>query len=433
MSKMTDKIQRHYLRSFLLALLPLVLFVWSAPASAKYASLVIEEETGRVLHARNPDTLRHPASLTKIMTLYMLFDALRDGRLTMDQRLKVSRAASRMPSSKLGLGRGETITVRQAVMALVVKSANDVAVVVAEALAGSEAAFADQMTRKARALGMRKTTFKNASGLYHRNQKSTARDMARLAQRMRTDFPEYYGIFRSRSFTFRGHKYRSHNKLLSRYPGAEGMKTGYIGAAGFNLVTSANRHGVRLVGVVFGGKSSRSRDRHMMDLLDRAFVGYEALAIRPPRRPGLPTLATTQVARASQPAAAAQHPNPFLQQVNTALARTSAAPAAPKAPVRTARVEQSGGAWSVQVGAYRSKGRALAAAEKAQTRLGSVGSQTIVTVVPSRRTSRPLFRSRLAGLSKPAAYNVCNMLKQQRVDCMVFAPARGEQVAERPQ
>ena len=432
MSRITDKTHRRYLRSFLLLLLPTVLFAWSAPASAKYASLVVEEETGRVLHARNADTLRHPASLTKIMTLYMVFEALRDGRLTMDQRLKVSRAASRMPSSKLGLGRGETITVRQAVMALVVKSANDVAVVVAEALAGSEAAFAEKMTRKARALGMRKTTFKNASGLYHRNQKSTARDMARLAQRVRADFPEYYGIFQSRTFTFRGQKYRSHNKLLTRYPGADGMKTGYIGAAGFNLVTSANRHGVRLVGVVFGGKSSRSRDRHMMDLLDRAFVGYEALAIRPPRKPGLPTLAGTQIARASAPAAEA-HPNPFVDRVNTALARTPAQPVAPKPPVRTASVQKPSGAWSVQVGAYRSQRRALAAAEQAQTRLGTVGSQTVVAVVPSRRSSRPLFRSRLAGLDKSAAYNICNMLKQQRMDCMVFAPARGEQVAERPQ
>ncbi len=432
MSKILDKTHRRYLRSFLLLLLPMALISYSVPASAKYASLVIEEETGRVLHARNPDTLRHPASLTKIMTLYMTFEALRDGRLTMDQRLKVSRAASRMPSSKLGLGRGETITVRQAVMALVVKSANDVAVVVAEALAGSEAAFAEKMTRKARALGMRKTTFKNASGLYHRNQKSTARDMARLAQRVRADFPEYYGIFQSRTFTFRGQKYRSHNRLLARYPGADGMKTGYIGAAGFNLVTSASRHGTRLVGVVFGGKSSRSRDRHMMDLLDRAFVGYEALAIRPPRRPGLPAVATTQVARATAPTAA-PHPNPFVEQVNTALARTAAQPVAPKPPVRAAAVQKPAGAWSVQVGAYRSQRRALAAAEKAQARLGSVGSQTVVAVVPSRRSSRPLFRSRLAGLSKSAARNVCNMLKQQRVDCMVFAPARGAQVAERPQ
>ena len=432
MSKTMDTALLRYLRTFWVLVLPLLMLFSAVPAHAKYASLIMEDETGRVLHARNADTLRHPASLTKIMTLYMVFDALRDGRLTMDQRLKVSRKASRMPSSKLGLGRGETITVRQAVLALVTKSANDVAVVVAEALGGSEPAFAEMMTAKARTLGMRRTTFKNASGLYHKHQKSTARDMAKLAQRVRIDFPEYYGLFETKTFTFRGHKHRNHNKLLSRYHGTDGIKTGYIGAAGFNLVSSVERHGIRLIGVVFGGRSSKSRDRHMMELLDRYFVGYEALAIRPPRKPDLPSLPATMVARASTPASK-PNPNPFLEQVNTALDRTSPQPVAPKPPIRTAKVVQPTGAWSVQVGAYRNENQARKVAESAQDRLGSMASETRVAVVPSRRSARPLFRSRLAGLDKSEAYKVCNMLKQQRLDCMVFAPQRGAQVAERPQ
>ena len=175
---------------FLLVLSMIGLVSAMSPAQAKYSALIMEDSTGKILHSRNIDTLRHPASLTKIMTLYMTFEALREGRLTMDQELKVSRRASRMPSSKLGLGRGETIKVRDAIMSLITKSANDVAVVVAEGIAGTEAKFAEKMTAKARALGMSKTTFRNASGLYHKTQKSTARDMAKLAQAIMHDFPE---------------------------------------------------------------------------------------------------------------------------------------------------------------------------------------------------------------------------------------------------
>ena len=416
-----------YLRGLCVFLLLAAAVPFSSAANAKYASFVIEEETGRVLHARNPDTLRHPASLTKVMTLYMVFEALEDGRLKMDTRLKVSRKASRMPSSKLGLGRGETIRVRDAVLALAAKSANDVAVVVAEALAGTEQAFAEQMTKKARAIGMRNTTFKNASGLYHKRQKSTARDMARLAQRVRADFPSYYGVFSTKQFTYRGQKFRSHNKLLSRYQGTDGLKTGYIGAAGFNLVSTVSRHGVRLIGVVFGGRSSRSRDKHMIDLLNNAFAGYEALAIRPPRKSDQPSLGQVQIARAAPAPAQQPSPNPFLQQVNAALGNDpKPTPPALRAPARN-------GNWSVQVGAYRSKNRALQVAKSVKTRLGPIAEATEATVVPSRRTARPIFRSRLAGLSKPEAYKLCGTMKQQRMDCMVFAPVRGSQVAERRQ
>lgn len=404
------------------------------PADAKYSALIMEDATGKILHARNIDTLRHPASLTKIMTLYMAFEALRDGRLTMDQKLTVSRHASRMPSSKLGLGRGEKITVRDAIMSLITKSANDVAVVVAEGIAGSESKFAEQMTAKARSLGMSRTTFRNASGLYSKTQKSTARDMATLAHRIMHDFPEYYGLFDTKSFTYRGRKHKNHNNLLGRYTGTDGIKTGYIGAAGFNLVASVTRHNVRLIGVVFGGRTSKTRDRKMMALLDDAFIGYEAVAIRAPRKPDMPALGDTQVAGNSGT-------SPFLKRVNTALsiaaqaAQPPAEPAAepPRAPVQTASAQQTVGPmgeWSIQVGAFRSKSRAHGAAEQARTKLGSVVEASMLAVVPTRG-SKPLYRARIAGLQKQDAFTACNKMKQRRQDCLVLGPKNAPQLAER--
>lgn len=391
-------------------------------AHAKYSALIMEESTGKILHATNIDTLRHPASLTKIMTLYLTFDALRSGRLTMDQPLTVSRHASRMPSSKLGLGRGETIKVRDAIMALITKSANDVAVVVAEGIAGSESKFAELMTAKARAIGMSRTTFRNASGLYHKTQKSTARDMATLARRIQSDFPEYYGLFNTESFTYRGQTHKNHNNLLGRYTGTDGIKTGYIGAAGFNLVASVTRHGVRLIGVVFGGRTSKSRDRQMMALLDDAFLGYEAVAIRAPRKPGMPALGETQIA-------AVEPKNPFLQRVNTALSITAQAAEPPRAPAQTASDEPLG-EWSIQVGAFRSKSRAHGAAESAQTKLGTLVEPSMLAVVPTQG-SKPLYRARIAGLQQQTAYAACNSMKQRRLDCLVLGPKDAPQIAER--
>ncbi len=243
----------------------------ASPGLAKYASVIMDAETGRVVHAVNANTRNYPASLTKMMTLYMVFEALEDGRLSMDQRLKVSARAARQPSSKLGLRRGQTITVEQAILAMVTKSANDVAAAVAEKLGGSERKFALAMTATARRLGMERTIFRNASGLPHRGQQSTARDMAVLARALITDFPRHYHFFSTKTFSYGGLRHRNHNKFLATYDGADGIKTGYIRASGFNLVASARRGGHRLIGVVFGGRSPRARDRHMARLLDRGF------------------------------------------------------------------------------------------------------------------------------------------------------------------
>ncbi|MDG2033808.1 MAG: D-alanyl-D-alanine carboxypeptidase, partial [Rhodospirillales bacterium] len=259
-------------------------------SEAKYASIVIDAKTGKVRHSVNANTRNFPASLTKIMTLYLLFEAVDTKKLTFESRLKVSRRAALQPASRLGLKPGQTIKVREAADALIIRSANDVATVVAEALAGSERRFALRMTQKAREIGMSRTTFRNASGLPHRGQMSTAKDMATLTRNMISRFPHHYHMFAKTSFSYQGRRYRSHNKLLKTYPGAEGFKTGYIRASGYNLITTAKQNGHRLIGVVFGGNSSRSRNRHMQSLLNKAYAQVRAVPssqfINTPRRLG---------------------------------------------------------------------------------------------------------------------------------------------------
>ena len=243
-----------------------------AHANQRYAGLVIDAATGEIFYQENARRSLHPASLTKIMTLYMVFEALRDGRLTLDQPLPVSATANAEPPSRIDLVTGGTVTVEQAIYALVTKSANNVAVVVAEALGGTEASFAEMMTQRARQLGMADTVFRNASGLPNSNQRSTAWDMGILARAMIHDFPREYAYFSTQRWQHRGTTYRNHNRLLGQYAGMDGIKTGYIRASGFNLVASAQRGELRLIGVVFGGRTAASRNAHMADLLDRTFA-----------------------------------------------------------------------------------------------------------------------------------------------------------------
>lgn len=256
----------------------------STATAAKYASVVIDAESGKILEAQNADARRYPASLTKIMTLYMVFDALENKKITPKTRMRVSRRASGAAPSKLGLRAGDTITVENAILALVTKSANDVATVVAEHLGGTEIGFARKMNTMARKIGMKRTTFQNASGLPNRQQMSTARDMAVLGMRIRKDFPQYYSYFGKTKFTYKGRTYGNHNKLLKSLPGTDGIKTGYIRDSGFNLVASTVQDGHRLIGVVFGGRTGKSRDAHMKDILNRGFTKVDALYVRAPNR-----------------------------------------------------------------------------------------------------------------------------------------------------
>lgn len=250
-----------------------LLFAAASPAHAnpRYADLVIDAITGEVFHEENADRRLHPASLTKMMTLYLTFKALEEGALTLHQPLAVSAHAVEQAPSKIGLPEGATIRVEEAIYALVTRSANDIAVVLAEAIGGSESAFARRMTQEARRLGMTQTTFQNASGLPDDEQWTSARDMARLAQALIREFPRYYRYFGTESWSYRGITYRNHNRLMSSYDGMDGLKTGYIRASGFNLVASAVRGNLRLIGVVFGGESAESRNQRMVTLLDDAF------------------------------------------------------------------------------------------------------------------------------------------------------------------
>jgi D-alanyl-D-alanine carboxypeptidase len=254
----------------ILAIFLLSLSVFTQSASAadnKYAGLVIDANTGKTLFAKSADARRYPASLTKMMTLYVLFEELQAKRLTLSTKLKVSANAAKQPPSKIGVKAGSTIKVEDAILALVTKSANDVAVVVAEAIGGSVSGFAGRMNREARALGMNSTTFRNPHGLPDSGQYTTARDLARLAVALQDRFPSYYPYFSKRSFTYKGVRIRNHNRLLGNVTGVDGIKTGYTRASGFNLVSNVVRDRRHIVAVVMGGKSAGRRDAHMRDLI----------------------------------------------------------------------------------------------------------------------------------------------------------------------
>lgn len=242
------------------------------PAADKYAAVVVDADTGYVLYEKNADKQRYPASLTKMMTLYLTFDALKKGRLKPNEMLHVSKRAASQPQTNINLSEGDRISVEDCIKALVVRSANDASVVLAEGIGQTQWNFALMMTQKARELGMRDTVFKNPNGLPDSNQYTNAYDMARLGIALRRDFPEYYSNFRVTRFDYGGVTYTTHNRVMLRYDGADGIKTGYIRASGFNLVTSVRKNGYNLVAVVMGGESATARDNQMIALLDRSFA-----------------------------------------------------------------------------------------------------------------------------------------------------------------
>ncbi len=385
------------IRSAVLAILMAGFVMLTArPAEARYASIVIDVDTATVLHERNADTRNYPASLAKLMTLYLVFEALDQGDLRFDQRLHVSRRAAGQAPSRLGLSRGQTISVEDSILALVTKSANDVATVVAEALAGTESEFARLMTRKARALGMKHSTFRNASGLPNRKQLATARDMSTLAVALIRDFPHYYDYFSVRQFTYGSRTYRNHNKLLDRYSGADGMKTGYIHASGFNLVASAKRGRTRLVVVVFGGKTARSRDAHTAKLLDRGFAKLAA-------------------ANGSQRPKVVSVPG----DTNGVMAGREAPKAglAPVIPVLKPRP------WGIQLGAYHSVAVARTVLETASFRLPRLLAYATLSLTPVERDGRTLYRARYLALSEVEARVACRELETASMPCTTVREA----------
>ncbi len=393
----------------LLAIATLIVLLSGQPAEARYAAIVIEVESGNVLHETNADTRNYPASLTKMMTLYMLFEALKDGRVTPDQKLTVSPRAAGMPNSRLGLKAGETISAEDAILAIITKSANDVAVVIAESLAKSEIEFAQMMTAKAKELGMTRTSFRNASGLYNRHQLSTARDMATLARALMRDFPDRYPAFSTLTFSHNGRVHRNHNTLLRSYPGADGLKTGYIRASGYNLVASARRDGTRLVAVLFGGKSARKRDQQVASLLDQGFNKLTNPIYLP----------TGGMVKQDIPP-----PDAKPLQLASAAVQTRDDDDAEVRELDAQRI------WGVQVGAYYSYAPAKKAAESAAVRLPDLLSDANVAITNVTGQNGKIYRARLLGLSESHARTACKQLKALQTDCLVVQDRTGLKLAQ---
>lgn len=395
--------------------------------AAKYAAIVIEETTGQVLFARNADKARYPASLTKIMTLYLLFEELESGRVSMSTRMPVSRVAASRSPSKLYLRKGQSISVKDAIFALITKSANDVATVVSEQLSGTEREFGKRMTRKARALGMTRTTFRNASGLPNRQQRSTARDMARLAIAIRRDFPQYFDLFSTTSFRWKGQRFNNHNKLLTKYSGTDGIKTGYINASGFNLVATVERAGVRLIGVVFGGRTGRTRDAHMVEILDKSFKRVNPADIRtqltPVRARAATALPKTLPVPPPVPGALPVAPPPRRVKhasIDVALAGESAylegLPPSPDVTLTAGPMQ-----WSVQIGSFAKRANAHKAAAQARRATDGVLAATPARLTMVTRGSIPLWRVRFHNLDETQARSACAALFAKGRPCMAIA------------
>lgn len=360
-----------------------------ASAARTQSSIIIDAHSGKVLASNNADELRYPASLTKLMTLYITFGELESGRLKMTDKLTVSRNAANRSPSKLGLKPGSKITVRDAVMALIVKSANDCASVLAEGIGYSEENFAQTMTKVARELGMKNTTFKNASGLPNRLQKTTARDMAILGAAMYHHYPQYYKLFATKSFTWQGRTMYTHNHLLKTFKGADGMKTGFTNAAGYNIITSAERDGNRVIAVTMGHNTLKQRDRKVASLMSS---GLHKLAL------------------------ADNIEKPVLYAKTTAAAEDSASVAA------SASAKGNDARWGVQVGAFSNYAKARNYAMQIRKGLKAQYLQKAqIDIEAAAKGAAVIYRSKLVGLKKNQADKTCNDLKRKNKSCIVVA------------
>ena len=413
--------------------------VGGARAAPRQAEIVIDARSGEVLHAVNADKRRHPASLTKMMTLYLVFEAVESGKLKLDQTVTVSRAAAAQPASKVGFRAGQKVRVRDLIRAAAIRSTNDSAVVLAEAVAGSETRFATLMTRKARALGMADTTFRNASGLTASGQLTTARDMATLGVRLMRDWPAYYNLFSRTSTPAFGGTVRNTNRLLGKYRGIDGIKTGYTRAAGFNLVSSAERGEVRVVAALLGGQSSAARFARMEKLLD---IGFDKAPLKPRRAPAS---AGALVAKAPAPAprpgdeAAASLFADGARALGAALtpAAANAAEAggafadlallSPHAPITAIMPTPRGGAalaasgdWAVQLGAFAERDAAVA--HLASAAFGEMPALAFAGREVDVARGGSLYRARLTGLDGGVAREACRRLRNEGKDCLAVAP-----------
>ncbi|MCR4267325.1 D-alanyl-D-alanine carboxypeptidase [Nitratireductor sp. ZSWI3] len=418
-----------------------------AAANAKYAGLVMDAKTGEVLYESNADAPRYPASLTKMMTLYLVFEALSSGRISTDTRIPVSRNAAAEPPTNLALKPGQTITVEQVIYGLVTRSANDAATAIAEYLGGSEAKFAAMMTAKARQLGMSRTTFKNAHGLPNSQQKSTARDMARLGVALREHHPRYYKYFSTRSFTFNKRRYGNHNNLLGRIEGVDGIKTGYTRASGFNLVSSVQANGRSIVAVVMGGNTARSRDAHMADLIKRYLkdgsTGRDRMLIAkapggartafaamipgsrvpvPTDRPEVEALtayAPEEPVQAAATLASVSAPAPRPQTtIEEVVASVDPMPTASTADKAAAAQASDLGGWVIQVASMPSEDEALMFLAETEKKAPTVLASAVPVTETFEKGGVTYHRARFVGFnSKSEAWGACATLKKKSVSC----------------
>jgi D-alanyl-D-alanine carboxypeptidase len=398
-----------------LALAASPLPTWS-PTESRYAAIVIDAASGEVLYAQRPDSPRYPASITKVMTLYLTFEALSEGRLKLTDRVVYSQYAAAQPPTRLGLQAGDSISVDEAIRAMSVKSANDAAVAMAERLAGSEPRFAALMTLRGQELGMSNTRFVNAHGLPDSRNVSSARDLAILSRAIMRDFPQYYSYFGLKGFTFRGAYVPGHKRLLDTMPGFDGLKTGFTNASGYNLAGSAVRGGRRLIAVVLGGPSAAWRDNNMEDLL---LTGFEVLERRShgnkttiaanlydiyPRGPVVQP--SVEDSEGDQDTSAAT--------VTDVQQRSERRPGAPKATAKSAAT----GTWGVQVGSFRNQ-------TLARTQLGIVKSKVARLLGEADdvvESAGGAFRAQFLGVNEETARKVCKLLSADRQPCLVIAP-----------
>src|SRR5712691_779995 len=402
--------------------------------------ILLDAETGQVLSEQNADLVTQPASLTKMMTLYLAFEQLNQGKIRLDQPFAVSEEAASRAPSKLALSPGDSVPVRDLILGIVTKSANDAASALAEGLAGSEANFVQYMNWKARQLGMQQTWYRNASGLPDPEQRTTARDVARLALALYHQFPREYRYFATREFDFRGETVHSHNHLLDWYEGADGIKTGYVNASGFNLAASAVRDGRRLLGVIMGGRSWRSRDKQMASLLDQGFAVLAArpvqpqntalvAAVGPPAAPvaAAPAASTAMTAAplkstsAPPDSAGAQQKSGFLGNVAKAALRHLAPVGKAEASPLVHEAAAAGADWAIQLGAFHDE----AAAEQATRNVAGLAiakAKPQQILAPAKRDSSRLYRARLLHFTAKSAQAACAELHRKGIACSVVRP-----------
>ena len=432
-----------------------------ATDNARYAAIVVDAESGEVLFARHADSRRYPASITKVMTLYLAFEALAEGRIKLDEVITVSSRAASQPPSKLGLAAGQTITVDDAMRATAVRSANDMAVALAEHISGSQERFAAQMTLKGRELGMTQTRYVNPNGLPDARQLTSARDLAILARAVMRDYPQYYSYFGQHDWVYNGREYRNTNGLLRGGAGYDGMKTGFTNASGYNLAASAVRDGRRIITIVLGGRSTASRNAHVAALMDTGFeverarargesiqvaqaffeargfgigpdssgpieyasvaegedalsgagssappsagVAYAALSVSPP--------APARLAPASS-----ERPADVTAILNGGL--PVATPPRPRPPAAREPAREPAGRWSVQVGAFRDEAIASNWLTEVNRRFRSQFASAERTV----QNASGWYRSRFTGMTEQGARSACAALAERRVTCMVVRP-----------